>query len=130
MGVQAHWDNPEKTIIRYDFSGRWTWNEFYGAYDIAKVMVSGTTQKVHFIMNSTDEISRKYTPPNAMTHMISIGRKAAPNSGKVIRVGGGAFTRILFQMVAKVNPKLIDSFAFASTLEEARAMVEKESVIG
>lgn len=128
MGVQVQWDNPEKTIIRYDFSGRWTWDEFYVAYDKAKVMLSGTTQKVHFIMNSTDDISRKYTPPNALTHMMSIGRKSVPNAGKVIRVGGSQFTRVLFQMVSKVNPKLIDTFAFATTLEEARAMAEKESV--
>jgi hypothetical protein len=128
VGVNVQWDNLEKTIIRYDFSGRWTWDEFYAAYEIAKAMLIGTTQKVYFIMNSTDEVSRKYTPPNALTHMISIGRKAVPNAGKVISVSGNAFTRVLFQMVSKVNPKLVDSYAFASTLEEARAMVVKESV--
>ena len=130
MGVKVQWDNSEKTIIRYDFSGRWTWDEFYAAYDIAKAMLIGTTQKIHFIMNSTDDVSRKYTPPNALTHMISIGRKAVPNAGKVISISGNAFTRVLFQMVAKVNPKLTDSYAFAATLEDARAMVAKESVSG
>jgi hypothetical protein len=129
MGVQIHWDNPQKTTLRYDFTGRWTWDEFYAAYDVAKPMMMSVTHKVDFILNSSDDVSRRYTPPNAMTHMLSIARKALPNAGKCVSVNNGsAFRRVLLTMVTKVNPKIAEVYVFAKTLEEARAMLAQDSV--
>ncbi len=129
MGVQVQWDNPQKTILRYDFTGRWTWDEFYAAYNIAKILLSTTPHKVYFILHPLDDISRRHTPPNAMSHMISIWRRTAPNAGKTVSVGGSMFSRTLFGMASKVNPKIAEMHAFAPSLDEARALLAKESLV-
>jgi hypothetical protein len=128
MGVTIQWDNAEKTVLRYDFMGRWTWDEFYAAYDIAKPMILSVTHKVDFILNPTDDVSRNYTPPNIMTHMLSIARKALPNTGKCVSISRGTFSRVLLSMVSKVNPKISEQYVFADSLEEARALLAKDSV--
>ncbi|MFN8376170.1 MAG: hypothetical protein U0694_25260 [Anaerolineae bacterium] len=128
MGVQVQWDNPEKTILRYDMSGKWTWDRFFNAYEAGKALMNTVSHKVNFILNPTDEISRAYTPPNAMSHMISIGRKAHPMAGKTVSISNNTFTRVLLQMVSKVNPKIAEMYAFADSLEDARVMLAKDSV--
>ena len=47
MSVQVAWDNHEKTIVRYVFEGKWTWDEFYPAYNKAIEMENSVTHRGH-----------------------------------------------------------------------------------
>ena len=48
MAVTAEWENEEKTIILYAFSGEWTWEEFdVVAHDVG-AMLDSVDHKVDF----------------------------------------------------------------------------------
>ncbi len=128
MSVTVQWDNDAKTVLRYEVAGRWTWDEFYVAYDQGKSMMEAVPHTVHFIMVPMDFLTRNYLPPGALTHISSIYRRAAPNSGMTINVGGGGFARAMLNVLGRVSPKIAQKFAFADSLEEARTILAKAVV--
>jgi hypothetical protein len=38
MGVRIYWENPEQSLICYEFSGVWTHEDLYQAYMCARAM--------------------------------------------------------------------------------------------
>jgi hypothetical protein len=51
MPVRVEWDNPDKTVIRYEMQGDWNWNEFRPAYNQAKAMLAEVPREVNFILD-------------------------------------------------------------------------------
>lgn len=126
MSVSAQWDNEEKTVIRYDMQGRWTWDEFYLAYEEAKTMLRSVPHTVHFITQPLDSLSNGYMPTSALTHIINIYRKALPNSGATVTIGNSNFARAMVSILGRVAPNAANKFLFAKSLEEARLLLAKK----
>ncbi len=51
MGVNAIWDNAEKTILRQDFDGKWTWDEYFAASKRTQEMMGSVQHIVDVIAN-------------------------------------------------------------------------------
>lgn len=124
MSVTVQWDNELHTVMRYDFGGRWTWDEFFQAYATAKTQMATVSHTVHFILNPLDEIAGGYVPPGALTHVISIYRNTLPNTGMTVNVGAKrSFARSLMDIIGRVAPRVEKHFTYANSLEEARAFL-------
>ena len=46
MGVQVYWENPEQTLICYEFSGVWNHEDLYQAYACARSMELSVKHRV------------------------------------------------------------------------------------
>jgi hypothetical protein len=123
MSVKVVWDDEQHTALRYDLEGRWTWDEFYAAFNEGKAMMEGSAHTVHFILNAMDNLSKGYVPPGALSHVASLNRNAPPNAGITVAVGGNTLGKIFHGMIARIYPKIAKRYAFADSLEEARAMI-------
>jgi hypothetical protein len=128
MAVEAHWDNDEKTVIRYETYGRWTNSEFWTAYDQARAMLEAVDHKVYFILIGMDAQSMNHIPNGFITHIGSIFRNAHPRAGLVIvvRQSQGLLGQIYERIIAKTLPQILSKFDFAESLEEARAKLAKQ----
>ena len=126
MPIQTHWDNDEKTIIRYEMYGRWTTQEFWEAYETARKMINSVEHKVHFIQVSMDKASIGYIPNGFISHLRSIYRNAHPRAGRTIVIpkARGMIGEIWDRMITKAIPKIREHFDFADSLDEARALLQ------
>jgi hypothetical protein len=53
MPLRVYWESPEKTIIRCDSTGRWTWDEYHYAVNDIVALMATVTHRVYLI-NTTD----------------------------------------------------------------------------
>src|SRR5215216_144560 len=94
-GVTVSWDNEAKNIIRYDFQGRWTWEDFYAASAQAFAMTRSVIHRV-------DAISHFHhgavLPPNALYHFRHAMINAPKNRGVNVIVGATSFVKTLIKI--------------------------------
>jgi hypothetical protein len=126
MPVTAQWDNDDKTIIRFDVSGRWTWAEYRAANAEIRKMVDGLSYIVHFIVNPLDDQSRGYLPPGALQHIRSVYGSVSPNVGMTAVIGASPYYHALYAIGRKIYPQIAVRYRFANSLEEARALLSQE----
>jgi hypothetical protein len=126
MSVSLHWDNEERSVLRYDFYGRWTWDEFAPEFERANIYLRLSNWTIHFIMCLGDEAARNHLPPGALIRAINIHRNAPPNTGKTVIVNAGMVYRTVAQTGAAAYPAIGKKYLFADTLEEARALLAAE----
>jgi hypothetical protein len=123
MAVQIMWDNPEKTIVRYNFEGRWTWDEFYPVYKEALAMELSVPHRVDVIV---DLQNARLFPDNLLTHMKGISDKQPPNIGVSVLVTKHRFVHSMYNIGIKFYGKIKHYFRLAETLEDAYKMIEEE----
>lgn len=120
MPVRVYWVNDEQTILRYDFEGVWTWEDFYPVYEQAIQMETSVTHRVDIIINMLDS---KSIPGNALSHMKSMTDKLPENVGMGVFITRNRFVNILYDSGARFYPKIRDTFVIVSSLEEAMSLI-------
>ena len=123
MGVTVHWDNDHQTVIRYDFTGHWTWDDFQAAIHTAVALRQSADTTVDVIHNleNTPNI-----PEGALSWLLKL-RERSPKRGAVV-FAAGRFFGYYKNLVAIFNQISKGSTApviVVQTLAEARAVVEK-----
>jgi hypothetical protein len=119
-GVTVAWDNDQKTIICYDFHGRWTWEDFYASTAQAFAMTRSVTHRVDTISHFRHGT---VMPPNAMFHFREAMVNAPKNRGVNVIVGGTIFVRTLVKMFSRINKNLADRLVIADSMDEARMLL-------
>jgi hypothetical protein len=121
MSVAVRWSNLEKTIVVYDIEGRWTWDEFYPAYNEAIAMELSVTHRVDVIV---DLHHANLLPDNVLTHIKNISDKQPPNIGITVIVTKNRFVLTMYQIGTKFYGKIGHYFRVAATTDEAYAMIQ------
>ena len=120
MGVSVSWDNDDKTALRYDFKGRWTWQEF----DAATVEAFAMTGSVPHIVDSISNFEiGAALPPNALFQFRRAMSKAPPNRGITVIVGGSLFIKTMVTTFSRLNKQLGERLLIADTLNQARTLL-------
>jgi len=125
MGIDVIWDNEAKTIIRYVYDGRWTWEDFDKARALAVQLEDTVPHQVDAIV---DVQKSSVLPTGTITRAREVGGTAPvlnPKEGISVIVGAGAFVRSIYDVLRKVYPELIRrrGLFFAKSLDEARAII-------
>ena len=100
MGVHVQWDNCEKTVIRWDFDGRWDWVELHSCEAQANQMCQSVGCTVDFILNME---STSWMPRDAFTHLKAFSRRRAANIGIITLAGSGLFIEMLVKDVQQIQ---------------------------
>lgn len=119
MGIQVLWDNPEKTIIRYDFSDPWTWDEFYQVRVEGNNMAESVSHPVVALINLQGQVS---LASGALVQGKRIARTKPENISMQVIVSTNGLIKSLFPVFARLNPNLANSYRVVPTLEAARAL--------
>ena len=128
MGIIVQWDNPEKTIIRFVYSGQWTFGDLFEAMQIARDFMDSVAHPVHGIIDMQDS---KLMPNGVLSLGRNVTMRKHPNQGKSIVVGASGFARTLYDVYRKVYRTTFDesAYGFASSLDEARDMLSSQATV-
>lgn len=124
MGVTPIWDNPEKTVVRHIFDGRWTIGEIWHSAGEAWQMMHTVPHTVHAIL---DLRNGNAYPSGVLSVSNRIVVHRPTNAGIIILVGPGSFVRMLASAFRKTYGRLHPGFIFhvKDNLDEARELIRK-----
>ena len=125
MGVSVSWDNPDQTIIRFEFDGEWNWDELYAASDQATEMLDNSEHTVDFIM---DIRRAKKIPNDLMSHAERLASGKHPRRGLMVVVGANKLLRTLSGGIRKLFPEATQNVILAADMEEAYMKIYERQV--
>jgi len=122
MPVTNVWDNEEKTIIRMEVIGHWTWGEMYQGAEEGYAMLESVDHMVHAIIDFSQSAS---IPGNALTHGRNLMRQQHHRLDITVFVGVSPMFLSLWRVFTHVHAVLMkeQDFTFAQSLDEARAFL-------
>jgi hypothetical protein len=120
MPVLISWDDEAKTTLRYEYGGKWTWDEVDAATDQVVNFMRETSSPVSIIHDMTHSPG---LPSGALTQAHRFTRDLPENWEISVVVGSGTFTEALLNIFSRVYKKLGEHYKTASTLDEARAII-------
>ena len=121
MSVTVRWYNDDKKIIYYEFTGKWTWEEFEPAYDETIRMMDSVDHKIDFIL----WLNTDYIAPGAIQRIKRAADYKHPNMGLAVYVGLHPMIVPLGKIFLKLYPKSAQYYPvdFARTIAEAEAIL-------
>lgn len=121
MAVCAYWVNEEQSIVRYEFSGKWTWEEFYPVYKQAIAMEKSVPHRVDVVV---DLRNSEVVPANALKHIRRIANAQPDNIGLTILVSTNIFILALYKIGCRIDDKVAHYFRVVSTNDEAFRLID------
>jgi hypothetical protein len=118
MSVTARWYNVEKTIIYYQYTGKWTWDEFTVAFNKVSLMMRSVDYKVDFII---DMRYCNFLPAGSLGRMRSLAQTPSEQRGISVYVGMKPYMVAVVKTFAFIYWMLVDNlpFEFAGSVAEA-----------
>ena len=122
MPVTIQWDNPEQTILRYNFESPWTFSELDNARRIGYEMVDKVPHQglvgVLLVLPKQGVM-----PSNAVTNALGQMRVRHKRTIVMTVVSDNPFVKVLYNTLTAVNTAAKLTFMHADDLDTARAMV-------
>jgi hypothetical protein len=117
MGIVVQWDNPEQTVVRWDFEPVWSWEELADSARVSNAMIASADTQVALILNA----SGSHPPTGRMSPYHRSAFDYMPsNIGVLIVVGGDDKRSLHFVMPFFPQMHLVDSLAEAHALLQAQ----------
>ena len=116
MAVTVEWDNDEKTILRYIFTGRLRWGDYYPALQQGREMMDSVSHKV-CILNDMRNLD--YFPPNMVSNARSVISSRPANTGLAIFLTRNSFFKVLYKIIAQVVPEVPTGYLLVDDADEA-----------
>jgi hypothetical protein len=122
MPMNVSWDDDEKTTLRCDYEGKWTWSDVSQGYDEVIKLMKTVPHPVSMIHNMTHGAG---IPNGAISNVHRFTAHLPENWGISVVVGSGAFIEMLMSVFTKIYKKLGERYKRASSLEEAREIIRQ-----
>lgn len=126
MPISINWDNPQKTIIRNEFEGSWTWNEFVEAMDQVGKLMQTVSHPVDILGNMRPGNMPKTgnaiaVGRSAMLHWPANFQRLVLVTNPLLEVLGNTFKK----MDSVLGPKMI----LVRSLEAAYEVLSRPSAV-
>jgi hypothetical protein len=123
MPVNVLWDDPDKSILRFEHQGKWTLEETDEAMAKVHAMADAIQHRIDVIFDYTGSAG---LPVNALSHAPKVARELPRQTGIIVVVGGNIFNTLM-SIFAKVYPNFgpASRYKSAHTLDEAYALIER-----
>lgn len=123
MGVNVDWDNPERTIVRHRFEGRWTIEDLRLSAVRAWELMREVSHQVDVILDLTNG---HLLPSGVMAQSNRILNNRPDNAGIIVLVGVNNLIRQIARVFEKTYGVLHPGFRlhFADTVEDGHRYIE------
>lgn len=122
MAVLIQWDDPQRTILRYVFSGRYTWDDLYVAAKNAQRMLDSVHHPVDVIL---DIQHSTHTPREFMSEFRRLATITHPHTGLHVLVSDNPLNALLFQTFAGMYRHLSARYTLVNTLDAAHRLISE-----
>lgn len=120
-GITVSFDNPEKTIIRWNFWGRWTWDDWRISTN-RMLELRASVSDMPCVPSIFDFKHGGSMPMGALSHGRATIELMAPQDYLVIAHASG-FIRSLFEVFQMLNPSLSRKVYLVDTVKDARLLI-------
>jgi hypothetical protein len=124
MSIQVAWDNENKTVIRFDFDGKWNWYGYEMAVGESFGLFESVTHPVDFIFN----MQRSATLPDGATFYLKRTLELAPGQPKLVIAHADHWAKANVSLFCKIYKKLSGRLLTAHTLGDARKLLTEPVV--
>ena len=102
MPISVQWDNPDKTLLRWNFEGKWTWDDYYAAMEQNNALLDSIQSKADLLidMQQTNIVAAGFT---SQFRRIS---QFHPKAGFAIIVLNSRFIEIMLNMLMNFQPAM------------------------
>ena len=122
MGVHMEWDE-HKQIVTVHVEARWTWEEYQDVTISAFDQISALDYPVGLI---ADIMRMGSLPPgNFLRHLQNSAARTPKNLYATVLVGAPYLVTTFINVVMKVQPNPSALVLFASTVDEAKTLVQQ-----
>jgi hypothetical protein len=120
MPISVKWDNDKKTVVHYEFNGKWTWEEYHSAIQQAYEMVKELPYIVNMIL---DFRFANVLPSNALS-IFGRSMKTPPKEFDLaLIVSKSGFIEAIYNVFRRLNGKMAEKLVLVRTIEEARSVL-------
>jgi hypothetical protein len=119
MGVTVEHDQGSPDVYRFDFQGKWTWQELLETISRA-IHMGDSTIRNDIIVNLDNA---NYIPPGALEKLRNITRNTPANGGLYIIVGVNSVTSAVIGIFRRVY-KEGRPWRVVRTVDEARELIK------
>jgi hypothetical protein len=125
MGVTVTWDDNTYTILRYDLTGLWTWDDYCLAVDKGAAMLEMIQHPVAVIANFRADtmVPRSITTPETKSAPVKRQNVLPENIGLIVVTGGAAFVEVMVSGFCRAYQRFERNLLVASSLDEARKLI-------
>ncbi len=123
MAIELRWDDEAKLIIRENYQGHWTWDDFFAMSTEVATMMKSVDHRVDILANMKDGIM----PMSGASMSFSKKALAAlpPNWGIMVIVTN-PFIRALASIFKKFDSQLGSKMFTVDTVENAYQLIAEE----
>lgn len=124
MSITVFWDETDSHVIRWEFVGHWTWEEYFTAYQRSNEMCfSRSPARVDMIA----DISRAPAlPQNALSNIGRASLKGPDNWGISVVVGANPFINAMIHAGKLAYRTAATKYFTAKTVHEALVIIHQQ----
>jgi len=101
MSITVEWYDAGKQVIYFQFTGAWTWKEFYEAMSQAYDMVDRAGHPVRAFIDTRNSSN---LPENFLSGIKNVDMKTHPNIERIVMIGANPFMIKLIDMFNRLRP--------------------------
>jgi hypothetical protein len=121
MHITIKWLDRKKSIVVYEFTDEWTWDELQAAADMVDAMMKEVSHRVDVILDFSENTAE---PPHKMlSHLRTGPLNKSENWGRGVFVGVSRFIRVILHTFMHVEPELSSRYAITHTVKDARVLI-------
>lgn len=121
MSIHVCWDDDAKTIIRWDFDEKWSWDDFHIAFRTSLDMGKDIAYRLDVIANVTQA---PQMPLGALSEFRRLDSQMPPTVKFIVVAGTSPFVRSMIELFGKIYR--VQSWHTAKTVDDARAYIHKD----
>ncbi len=123
MPIEIQWDDEAKTIIRENYLGQWTWDNFFTMSNQAAEMMQTVDHRVDILANMKDGIMPMSGASMSNSRKVLL---ALPSNWGVIVVVTNSFVSVLASIFKQFDVQLGTKMHTTDSLEKAYQIITTE----
>lgn len=122
MGGRVQWDDPEQTILRFEFEGEWDWVVVRQVALMGQEMSASVEHRVDSVVDLRQSHG---LPAHSLSQFEQLAQFPSPNSGVIVIVGGGNLVASLLNIFKRVYRSAAAKYHYVETMEEAERLIRR-----
>ena len=121
MPISIEWDNPEQTIIRVCFNGKWNTDELQNMIRQGRGMSKSVSHPVDSIFDFSQSLS---SPTSALAVIQNLDLDRPQNERLLIVVKASSYIKTMCNIARKLSPRTFVNLLFVETMNDAYKATE------
>lgn len=119
MTIQTRWYDDSQTVIYYEFSDPWTWEELYACFNISLSLMDQVSHKVYIIVDVSHAKAMPRISRKAFQTIANAPTMKHPNATVRYMVGMRPYFSSVLGVFGNLFPKAFAKYQVASSVEMA-----------